>query len=123
MGEVNYIALAVAFAVLGTVIFFPFRRYNKMQKEVGRLFAEARRLDKNIEIIHKNLDRNAKKSGNIRILQQICKNCTHRQTFLYPDSPNDFFYECKLNKDAVSLTDTCDKFSQDDHYVAGSFTK
>lgn len=110
MGEINYIVLTATILVLSAVIYFNYKRHNKIQNEVGRLITEARRLNKNIEVINKNLNRNAKKSGKVKILQPICKNCVHRQTYLYPDSPNDFFYECKLNRDSITLTDTCDKF-------------
>lgn len=123
MGVVNYIVLAVTFVVFGGVIYFHFKRFNKLQSEVGSLITEARRLNKNVEIINKNLDRDVKKRSRIKVLQPICKNCTHRLTFLYPDSPNDFFYECKLNSDSIELTDTCNKFSHDDRYVTGSLGK
>jgi len=110
MDVINYIVLAVTFAVLAGVIFFHFKRFNKLQKQVGSLITEARRLNKNVEIINKNLYRTPNKSDRFKKLKPICKNCMHRQTFLYPDSPNDFFYECKLNKDSIELTDTCNKF-------------
>lgn len=123
MEVINYIVLAVTFLVLGGVIYFHFKRFKKLQNEVGSLITEARRLNKNVEIINKNLNRDLRKSGGIKVLKPICKNCEHRQTFLYPDSPNDFFYECKLNRDSIELTDTCNKFSHGDRYVKGSFEK
>jgi len=105
--------------VLGAVLYFHFKRFNKMQQKMGKLIDEARRLNINVEIINNNLD----KSGIKKILQPMCKNCTHRQTFLYPDSPNDFFYECKLNRESIALTDTCNKYSLDDRQVKGSLGK
>ena len=123
MEVVNYIVLAITLLVLSAVTYFHFKRFSKMEKEIGNLITEAKKLNINVEIINNKLDRKAKKSGRIKVSKPICKNCTHRQTFLYPDSPNDFFYECKLNRDSIALTDTCNKFSLGDQHVAGSLGK
>jgi len=108
--------LLIGFTILLIAIlafFFQINRIWKIRLVMKNFLSEIMRLNENLDNIISYIQGKEKLGHSADSHKKICKYCIFRQTFVNPDSPRVFYYQCKLDTRKISLKDSCKRFQKD----------
>jgi len=111
--DIQTIIGAIFLLILTGIFILQIHRMWKIRTIMKNFLNELRTLNENLNAIANCIHGKSGIKENTWSSRTICKYCLFRQTFIIPDSPKVFFYQCKLDKRKISLKYTCKRFQKD----------
>ncbi|MDZ7362160.1 MAG: hypothetical protein ONB46_15760 [candidate division KSB1 bacterium] len=106
--HLHYYILLALFALLFVLQIWAMLKIKLMLQQVLEIY---RRMQ---EMASQGNPATAQPSPKINVsYRRICEFCRHRETFFDPSGENVFLYRCGLNKQKISLNDSCAQFEFD----------
>ena len=111
--DIKIIIFSVFLFLFVSLFVIQISRLWKIRVIINKFLFDLRKLNDNLDTVIRHIHGKSKSKNRPEKTRTICKFCLFRLTFVNPDSPKVFFYQCKLDDKKISLSDTCKKFQKD----------